>query len=414
MLAAGTNGYYLRSNGNAAPSWETISASGGDNLGNHIATTTLDMAQFPVVNVSSLAIVGDGLHIATSAFGGASGIFISTGGAIQTAGIGHGTVAASARGKGAVELQAARESGSNAATGLYSVIGGGYDNKASNNYAMVSGGYKNSAKQAYSTVSGGDQNNAESDHSTTAGGYWNQATGSYSVISGGNSNRTYNTSATVGGGYANKVSSTYGVIGGGNSNMVSGSYGAVPGGSYNTANGSYSLAAGYYSSSTANGTFTWSDAAGQITENNVANRTWFKNSGGFLVTGSTQPVSDGAFFVNGQGAAQITKVLVQAADSGIGITSADFGKTITVNDTVPRAITLPNVTAADIGASITVVKLGAGTVTITAPSGVYIADSISGGSLYNNLPQNYATVSLRLVTSTKWVIMWGHGCWTTN
>ncbi|OGR42047.1 MAG: hypothetical protein A2X28_03655 [Elusimicrobia bacterium GWA2_56_46] len=115
------------------------------------------------------------------------------------------------------------------------------------------------------------------------------------------------------------------------------------------------------------------------------------------------------------GTATIPKFTVQAADSGIIITSADFGKTITINDPAAQTVTLPSVTDADIGATLTVVKLGAGNVTITAPSGVYIADSISGGSIYNNLAsQTYATISLRLVTSTKWVIMWGDGCWTTN
>jgi hypothetical protein len=33
----------------------------GDNLGNHLATTTLDMKNFPIINISSLAITGTGV-----------------------------------------------------------------------------------------------------------------------------------------------------------------------------------------------------------------------------------------------------------------------------------------------------------------------------------------------------------------
>ncbi len=48
----GTSGQFLRSNGaNASPTWSAVS---GDNLGNHTATTNLNMANFQVTNVDKV------------------------------------------------------------------------------------------------------------------------------------------------------------------------------------------------------------------------------------------------------------------------------------------------------------------------------------------------------------------------
>ena len=133
------------------------------------------------------------------------------------------------------------------------------------------------------------------------------ASGQNSFIGGGANNTASGPDAAVSGGYGNIAVGNDSFIGSGYGNMVTGSgYRAVvPGGESNTAAGQYSFAAGKKSSSTANGAFTWSDSGniniGVVTENNVADRTWFKNSGGFLVTGSTQPISDGGFYVSGAG-----------------------------------------------------------------------------------------------------------------
>ena len=115
------------------------------------------------------------------------------------------------------------------------------------------------------------------------------------------------------------------------------------------------------------------------------------------------------------GTATIPKFTVQSANAGINLTSADFGKTITVNSASAQIVNLPAVTAADIGATITIIKLGAGTVTIDAPAGVYIADSGSGGTVYNNSAgETYAAITLRLATTAKWIITGGNGSWTTT
>ncbi|KKW19691.1 MAG: hypothetical protein UY62_C0070G0005 [Parcubacteria group bacterium GW2011_GWF2_50_9] len=112
------------------------------------------------------------------------------------------------------------------------------------------------------------------------------------------------------------------------------------------------------------------------------------------------------------GGATIAKYTVQSEDSGITLTISDFGKTITVNSASAQIVYLPSVTAADIGATITVVKLGAGKVTIDAAASTYISDSTSGGTIYNNaVSPAYATITLRLVTATQWMIIGGEGSW---
>jgi hypothetical protein len=135
-----------------------------------------------------------------------------------------------------------------------------------------------------------------------------------------------------------------------------------------------------------------------------------------LSTGSVGigTVSPGAKLdVNGD--AKISRYLTQANDSGVTLVTGDFGKTITVNSASAQTVTLPSVTSADIGATITVVKLGAGKVTIQAASSTFIADSTSGGTIYSNTASPvYATITLRLATSTQWMIVGGDGAWLTT
>ena len=384
----GSSGQVLAKNTAGYLQW-TSTSSIGDNLGSHIATTTLNMSGFGIVSVSTIS---------------ASGIYVSSYGVIQTAGPGLNGVTGTVRGTGAVDLQPFRGSAGDVASGNYSMLGGGQFNSAGGVSSTVGGGWSNSAPAANATVSGGSLNAA------------------------------------------------------------SGSYSTVPGGYSNTALGQYAFAAGYASSSTAAGTFTWTDSQGVITRNAVADRTLFKNRGGFIITGSTSTnmtgASDRGLYVSGNGlvgvstgtpyaaldvvssgtAANVYAQIwrnsngvavasmtsqgnlygavngqVQAADSGITLTGTDFGKTITVNSGSNMTVNLPAATAADIGATVTVVKLGAGNVTIQAPASTYIADSGIAGTLYNSTPsQTYATVTIRLVTSAKWVLMYGDGCWTTN
>ena len=115
------------------------------------------------------------------------------------------------------------------------------------------------------------------------------------------------------------------------------------------------------------------------------------------------------------GEARISRSPVAAANTGITLTAADFGKTIAVNSAGAQTVILPAVTAADLGATVTVVKLGAGAVAIRAAGSTYIEDSIAGGIIYNDVPAPaYAAVTLRLVTPARWLTIDTQGAWVTQ
>ena len=208
---------------------KVIGATGsGDNLGNHTATQNLNLANYSATSVASMTMVGKGLQIGTDLTTSANGIFISTAGSIMTLGLGDGTALPNARGIGAVDLQTSRTATTQVAEGVYATISGGANNRASGvTYATVGGGGNNLASGAYTTVGGGFYNTASGNAATVPGGY-------QCIASGGTS-----------------------------------------------------FAAGYGANSTAAGTFTWGDNLSDDVVNSVANRTFFKSSGGFLVTGST-------------------------------------------------------------------------------------------------------------------------------
>ncbi|HOI42609.1 MAG TPA: hypothetical protein PK523_06660, partial [Elusimicrobiales bacterium] len=287
----------------------------GDDLGNHVAIQGLDMSQFPLLSVSSVSIVGDGIRIATSIYSGASGVFISTAGSIQTLGTGNGLSLPNPRGLGAVDLQTRRTNSIQVSSGTYSVIGGGQGNRAAGNDSVVGGGFLNAATGPGATIAGGNQNTASGQYAVIAGGNHNTASGQYAVITGGSSNNASGSRAIVGGylntgaggystisggesntitsggmdgtisgGYLNTVRAQYATITGGYKNTAGAYAATVSGGEENTATGQYSWAGGYRSSSTANGSFTWSDRQGSEVRNTMINRTVFKNRGGFMVT----------------------------------------------------------------------------------------------------------------------------------
>ncbi|OGR53501.1 MAG: hypothetical protein A2049_01905 [Elusimicrobia bacterium GWA2_62_23] len=489
----------------------------GDNLGNHTATQTLNMAAFPVINVSSIALLGDGLRISTSVYAGASGVFISAAGAIYTLGLGNGTAYPDPRGAGAVDLQVARASTDQVASGVASAIAGGERNKATGYASTVAGGYLNRVLDDYSAIGGGRNNAVIYGPSVVAGGEDNTAAESYSTVSGGFQNTASGYDTVVAGGAANTASGDYSAVSGGELNRAAGGRSFVAGGSSNNAGGDYSFAAGRASSSTASGAFTWADSQGSpyYALNTTPDRTLFKNRGGFLVTGSTNTAmtgtADRGMFISGNGlvgistgtpyaaldvvstgtavnqmaqlwrasdgvivgsmsaigtlmaarfvgdgsgltgisggsagpsidvstinaaattpyggvsittnvfvtgGARLAKAVVQAADSGLTLTADDFGKTITVNSASAQTVYLPSISAADIGATVRIIKLGAGTVTIDAADSDTIADSGAGDTIYNNsATPPYASLELLLATDTKWAVVAGDGAWITT
>lgn len=115
------------------------------------------------------------------------------------------------------------------ASGLQSVVIGGYNNTASGNYATVAGGGTNTASGIKSYVGGGSVNDATADNAMVGGGYNNDATG---------------TNAAITGGYENKASGQYSFVGSGYNNYALGYMSFIPGGRNNIDSAPYSGAFG--------------------------------------------------------------------------------------------------------------------------------------------------------------------------
>jgi hypothetical protein len=114
------------------------------------------------------------------------------------------------RGTYAVDLVRFRLNAANVASGDYSFLAGGYDNKASASYSAVAGGQGNFATGNSSFVGGGIDNQANNLSSIVAGGRLNVASGDYSAIGGGREHIANSAFSTVSGG---AYGSTRGVIG---------------------------------------------------------------------------------------------------------------------------------------------------------------------------------------------------------
>ncbi|OGR50829.1 MAG: hypothetical protein A2049_02105 [Elusimicrobia bacterium GWA2_62_23] len=198
------------------------------------------------VNAASLVIAGSGLSIATSAYAGASGVFISSGGAVQTAGAGHGSVAGAARGLGAVDLQTSRIVAGQVAGGQFSFLGGGQSNRADGQYSVIGGGQLNYTSGTNSFIGSGYQNSISIGYGTIGGGFGNTlgSNAGEGTIAGGNYNTVDAYYGAVGGGDHNTVAGQDGFVGGGRYNVVSGSGSAVAGGAYNVADGTSSVIGG--------------------------------------------------------------------------------------------------------------------------------------------------------------------------
>jgi hypothetical protein len=238
------------------------------------------------------------------------------GGGYQTVDAQYGTVAGGANNKIRSLAYAAFIGGgeNNISSGSYSTIGGGGLNVSSGVYSSVLGGFHNAASSYTSVVAGGNYNSSESDYSTVGGGNYNSAKsiggvvgggqnntalGAYnSTVAGGNMNNASADRASVGGGEGNKASGDGSTIAGGSNNKASGGKSAIPGGYLNNAYGMYSFAAGYQSTSTADGTFTWKDSQTDSVNNDVMDQVRFKARGGFWVSTSAFYSNPGLFVAN--------------------------------------------------------------------------------------------------------------------
>jgi hypothetical protein len=92
--------------------------------------------------------------------------------------------------------------------GLYSFIGGGFQNKVSGCFSTIGGGCQNTLSGFLSTISGGVCHTISGAYSTISGGYKNTASGNRSVISGGGTNTASAQYSNISGGKGN-TSSAY-------------------------------------------------------------------------------------------------------------------------------------------------------------------------------------------------------------
>ncbi len=149
-----------------------------------------------------------------------------------------------ARGANAVDLQTVRANAAYVASGNYSVIAGGAENRATALYSTVGGGYNHIASDTGATIAGGNQNWAQANYATVGGGSGNRATADYGTVAGGNSNDASGQYSFAGGGKSNNASGQYGVALGGLTNQADGVYSTVINGTDNIASGDISTILG--------------------------------------------------------------------------------------------------------------------------------------------------------------------------
>ncbi len=282
MSLSGNNGLHLGVGGTARL---TIATDNKVGIGNTAPVYALDI---------STANTIDGYVFRA----GDNGIIISTGGAVQTTGVGNGAVGGNARGNGATDLQTARIAATQVASGLYAAITGGRENTASGAYSVASGN-SNTALGDFSAVVGGSSNTVTAQLGFVGGGDDNHVYGDRGVVVGGARNIAGVTGtkfyASVVGGQDNEAKGEGAFVGGGTSNEAFGNYAVVPGGNSNAAGGGNSFAAGYASTAAASGAFAWNDSNGDSLVNNAANQVQFKASGGFWVSTGTIHSTPGLF-----------------------------------------------------------------------------------------------------------------------
>jgi hypothetical protein len=104
------------------------------------------------------------------------------------------------RGQGAVDLQTYSFVNDEVASGSYSVISGGSQNKSTDSWSVVSGGLSNVSSNDNTVVSGGESNTASAEYSLVAGGQSNTASGQHSSVLGGLENLSSGTNSVVIGG----------------------------------------------------------------------------------------------------------------------------------------------------------------------------------------------------------------------
>lgn len=103
---------------------------------------------------------------------------------------------------------------------------------------------------------------------------------------------------------------------------------------------------------------------------------------------------------------------VDAQDSTVEFTVADLNQIYTVDSAVAVVLTLPAVTADEVGTWFRVHKMGVGDLTITPNAVDAIAAGIAGATLANTAAEALtAFIELECVAAGQWVIAGRLGTW---
>ncbi|HRX95861.1 MAG TPA: hypothetical protein P5514_02855 [Bacteroidales bacterium] len=293
-----STGYVLTSDANGNATWQT--SFSGDNLGNHTALQTLDMAGNDIVNadtVTATAFVGDGSGLTN----------LPTSGWELTGNTGTDTTINfigttddmpldfKVNNQRVMRYQNAPYSpniiggytGNSITGGVFaSTIAGGGEagdvQSITSNYGFIGGGRANLVSGIFGVIGGGSSNNVSGSRAIVGGGGGNIASGSYSTVVGGLDNQASGSYNSVGGGVQNISSGLYSSVGGGFSNNASGSSSTVPGGNLNSAAGDYSFAAGRRANIDAahDGSFLFADQNNKDFNSSAANEFAIRATGG--------------------------------------------------------------------------------------------------------------------------------------
>jgi hypothetical protein len=214
--ADGTANQVLKTNGAGTLSWSVD--IGTNYLGTNgitVSNDTIRFADFLSSRNKTGTNISKAVHSLTPFFSGETDLDIAlapSGSGALLADIPDGlSSGGNKRGTNAVDLQLSRVLANQVASGAYSTIAGGKDNKATGSYSTISGGLSNISPNDYSYVGGGNNNRA----------YY-----SYSTIGGGVNNFTEDSMATIGGGYGNHAGDNS-VVSGGVNNYSMGSFSGI-------------------------------------------------------------------------------------------------------------------------------------------------------------------------------------------
>lgn len=270
------------------------------------------------------------------------------------------------KGTGALQSVVADNAGGGNKRGTYAVDWQLYrpasaNRVASGNFSVVGGGQDNRATGTSSVVAGGNNNNASGQESGALSGNGNSATSTYSVVCGGFSNSASATYAAVLGGQGSSASGQHSAVLGGDSGTASGARSAVIAGLSSRADADGSVAIGDYSS-TSGVTGAVAIASGRFSATGDAQRTDLVLRGN--TTGATPKVltSDNSAAASTNqlmlqnSAAVVVKGLVVARENATGDSkawefTAHIRRGANAAATAMVAACTPIVVANDIGAA---------------------------------------------------------------